>query len=276
MWFIIGLVGGVFVGYLWRGKSVPKSQLGSEKSAQPQQLYQEPEPEQNTEWEAKIKARSAAKRAENAAKPPHLRISYEGGSYGQPRDITIRRYDGYGYIDAWCHARNNYRTFMVERIAQAIDLSTGEVIPNVEVWLNETLAWLTDEERFVYKNTDLINIITHVARADGRFTAKEKRVIESALAEMGVCGALDPKELIATAAKEWGFPSKVEYGKSMRAYCANHPEHAEKLWCAMIDMAVVDKRLNRDEELAVLNMGKQLGYNQKAVEEKIAERMPSK
>jgi predicted DNA-binding transcriptional regulator YafY len=66
--------------------------------------------------------------ASAALKRKQLHIQYNGRGDGETseRDISPQRlvhYRDNWYLDAWCHSKNDYRTFAVERITQARTLS---------------------------------------------------------------------------------------------------------------------------------------------------------
>ena len=52
---------------------------------------------------------------------------YNGGKTDRRIDATRYIPEG-GYIEAWCHLRNEQRTFRVDRIQEAVDIDTGEIV----------------------------------------------------------------------------------------------------------------------------------------------------
>ncbi len=65
-------------------------------------------------------------------------IEYVNGSgESSRRRIHIQTYNGSPYLKAYCHLRNEPRTFRIDRIREAIALSSGEVINDLPGYLRE-------------------------------------------------------------------------------------------------------------------------------------------
>lgn len=92
-------------------------------------------------------------------------------------------------ILAYCYLREANRTFRLSRVARCIDLDTGELVEDVKTHLlriyHESPESIVDA--FLKTSMDKLRVITFIAKADGRFTAKEKAVFfdycQSALAD---------------------------------------------------------------------------------------------
>ena len=56
------------------------------------------------------------------------------------RRISAVSYDGYKYLNAFCHLRNGPRTFKIDQIKSCTDATTGEVIEDVQAYFNELYA----------------------------------------------------------------------------------------------------------------------------------------
>jgi len=53
------------------------------------------------------------------------------------RKISAVSYDGYKYLNAFCHLRNGPRTFKIGKIKSCTDAITGEVVEDVKEYFNE-------------------------------------------------------------------------------------------------------------------------------------------
>ncbi len=56
------------------------------------------------------------------------------------RQISAITYDGYKYLNAFCHLRNGPRTFKIDQIVNCTSTITGEVIEDIEAYFNEKYA----------------------------------------------------------------------------------------------------------------------------------------
>lgn len=99
------------------------------------------------------------------------------------RKITVKSAskapDGGLYLNAFCHDRQGNRTFLTSRIALLADADTGESHGNPLEYFLEKLK-NTDHAtlwRWFKAMKSEIAVLIYVARIDGRFTEKERRVI---------------------------------------------------------------------------------------------------
>ena len=106
-------------------------------------------------------------------------------SKGSPseRTITFRSISGhYGApetIGAYCHARERYRSFRVDRIQSMFDATTGEELDPIEhcIALHRNGA-LTIEDKVL---TRMMRIVTFMSRCDGHVPRSEVVAIEDIL-----------------------------------------------------------------------------------------------
>ena len=70
----------------------------------------------------------------------NLQIDYQDGAGSRTtRNIRVMKYgpwDGGAILWAYCNLRQANRTFRTDRIISCTDLDTGEIIENLEVWLD--------------------------------------------------------------------------------------------------------------------------------------------
>ncbi|WP_408583444.1 WYL domain-containing protein [Paraburkholderia tropica] len=78
-----------------------------------------------------------------------LRIAYiDANGEASERDIAVFRVDlRSGFIEAYCHLRNDRRSFYIDRIQSACDLSTGEIVEDVGSHLRSSRAFSTRAPR---------------------------------------------------------------------------------------------------------------------------------
>lgn len=116
------------------------------------------------------------------------------------RDISIKRaYDDNGKfaIDAHCHLRNAHRSFIEDRIKNAIDLDTGEVVNSVAQHA------ITQYENspagkmwgVIGQEINALYILIFVCRADGRMLRPERTIVADYLKTRYQDTAFDDTEL---------------------------------------------------------------------------------
>jgi hypothetical protein len=79
---------------------------------------------------------------EGMAVRAHLKLAYrDADGVLTDREVVVSKYfsDGDGYIEAFCKLRKDSRTFRIDRIKEAVDLDTGEVLPvsRMRSWLRK-------------------------------------------------------------------------------------------------------------------------------------------
>lgn len=84
-----------------------------------------------------------------------------------------------GLLFGFCELRNANRTFRFDRIQHAIDADTGEILPNLQAWLNQEYEALPIAalDRILSDHYDEIQILLYAAKADGAMRAAELQVI---------------------------------------------------------------------------------------------------
>ncbi|MCA3256288.1 WYL domain-containing protein [Bradyrhizobium sp.] len=112
-----------------------------------------------------------------------LYIEYEdAGGRRSERRITCRalakRPAGQTLI-AWCHERNAPREFRIDRIAEVVDLVTGELLDPAEVFGR----YIANASHFDRPDLDrIVRVLVFLARCDGRDHPSEWIAVEDAIA----------------------------------------------------------------------------------------------
>ncbi len=113
-------------------------------------------------------------------------IYTDGNQKTTKRRITTKRFgpNPYGKLDdflvlAFCHLRQENRTFATSRMRQLVNISTGEVAGDISAYLiglyEASPAGRT--VRLLKLLADEIMVLLFVARADGRMSPKEKEAL---------------------------------------------------------------------------------------------------
>lgn len=111
-----------------------------------------------------------------------LALHYRGAD-AEPtrRVITMQEYsaDPPGYLFAFCHLRNEVRTFRVDRIAQATAIDTGEIIKDVPAYLMAAYerSPIAGWARLLSEHILALRALVYLAKADGTFSTKERDLL---------------------------------------------------------------------------------------------------
>lgn len=111
-----------------------------------------------------------------------LKLTYrDSGGDLTDRTVDARECDTSdpaGYLIGHCHLRNAIRTFRLDRIQRAVDMETGEIIPDMTAYAARKYAEspIASLDGLLGEAADALRALFYVGKADGRFTAKEKRI----------------------------------------------------------------------------------------------------
>ena len=119
-----------------------------------------------------------------------LWIEYvDGQGAFSARQISVVRFepyiDGGLIVDAHCQARNGeMRTFLTTRVKQAVDVETGEAVPDLKQWLerrykNSPHARAT---RAIHERFGEIGTLTFIARLAGKMSRTQREIIAAYVA----------------------------------------------------------------------------------------------
>lgn len=131
----------------------------------------------------------------------NLRIDYlDGAGSRTSRDIRLMKYgawDGGAILWAYCNLRQANRTFRTDRISSCTDLDTGEIIGNLETWLDEKYQASPDRaiEKIIETSWDMLRVLYYVSKADGRVTQKERAIVRSAIRSISDHPDIDDKRI---------------------------------------------------------------------------------
>lgn len=131
----------------------------------------------------------------------NLRIEYQDGAGSRTtRDIRLMKYgpwEGGAILWAYCNLRQANRTFRTDRIVSCTDLDTGEIIENLESWLDGKYQASPDRslEKIIETAWDALRVLYYVSKADGRLTQKERAVVRDAVRSLSDHPAIDDKRI---------------------------------------------------------------------------------
>lgn len=131
----------------------------------------------------------------------NLSIEYRDGAGSlTKRDIRLMKYgpwEGGAILWAYCHLRQANRTFRTDRVISSVDLDTGEVIGNLEAWLDAKYQDSPDRaiEKIIETTWDAVRVLFYISKADGRLTQKERSILIDAIHSMSDHPAIDDKRI---------------------------------------------------------------------------------
>lgn len=79
--------------------------------------------------------RDLQKKSHRSPELPALEIHYTNASFNDSIRVVDRIRVENNLLIAFCHLRGESRTFRLDRIKQAVDINTGEVVENIERFL---------------------------------------------------------------------------------------------------------------------------------------------
>jgi hypothetical protein len=116
-----------------------------------------------------------------------LLIHYtDGNGKKTERRISTKEFDQNlegGLLIAHCHLRGATRTFRFDRINSCTDVTTGELITQPGIFLNEVYekSEAATLDKLANERADTIRSLLYVAKADGRMMSAEREIIAQAL-----------------------------------------------------------------------------------------------
>ncbi len=131
-----------------------------------------------------------------------LEITYTDANLNTTRrKITTREFDHSlygGVIIAWCHLRNAHRTFRFDRIKRAVDIETGEIIKDIRTYMQHRYDTSPEAKLDHVFDTSIqaVRALLYIAKADGRFTQREKEIYLSFMQRNGGTEILDMETMI--------------------------------------------------------------------------------
>jgi predicted DNA-binding transcriptional regulator YafY len=178
------------------------------------------------------------------------------------RSITTNFYttDAYngGEINAYCHLRNQTRTFYFDRIRRATEADrVNRAIPDLKKYLNTLYSESTQgkAELFFEEHSGAFGALFFIAKSDGAFREKEKIIIDLMCSIFGMTDSA-VRAYIVKQMTNWYTPSKVAYGKDLKELLAKPTLYRMRVIAAAKTMINSDKKITEAESAALARMQK--------------------
>lgn len=106
-------------------------------------------------------------------------------------------------LRAYCHERRAPRSFRSERIVEAIDMATGEVIEDMTAWLVDGAGEPSTPRQALQAAHDGLIVLTFLAKCDGKLHAAEMDVAREFVMEYDGGEGVDPEMLERHMLRMW-------------------------------------------------------------------------
>lgn len=215
------------------------------------------EPEEEPDWSTEEFKTAYRPRPVKA----QIKIRYtDSNGKRSERVVDVRECDTWapdGYLNGFCHTRGAIRTFRLDRIESAIDVETGELIHNLNDFADKKYeeSPVAAVDKLFEDHSDALRVLFYVAKADGKFTAKEKDIY------LDYCQKVHPDERLNTkvidSALKWvDVPTRHTY----KVICGRLSKVEESQKAAIINaaeaMIATQKTVSPEEGLALSYMKK--------------------
>lgn len=186
----------------------------------------------------------------------NLQIEYRDGAGSRTtRDIGLMKYgaaEGGAMLWAYCHFRQANRTFRTDRIITCIDLDSGEIINNLEVWLNEKYQASPDFaiENIIETTWDALRVLYYVSKADGRLTQKERGIVRNAVRSLSDHPGIDDGR-IDDMFNAIDNPTITAFKQAFGRLVKQNRQFAVKVASWSADMVATEKTISAAEQEAL-------------------------
>lgn len=186
----------------------------------------------------------------------NLGIEYSDGAGSVTRrEIRLMKYgpwEGGALLWAFCRLRQANRTFRTDRIISCTDIDTGEVIDDLENWLDDKYHQSPDRaiERIIESAWDALRILYYVSKADGRLTQKERAVVRDAVRSMSNHPSIDDTR-IDNMFDSIEAPSMMSFKQAFGRLISKDRQTAEDVVRWSEAMIATDKSVSAAEQEAI-------------------------
>lgn len=181
--------------------------------------------------------------------PANLRLTYrDGAGETTERTVSIDGYDGSCYLRGFCNLRGEQRTFRIDRIIDAIDTDTGEMVADVPAHLRNKYESAPERkvEQIFERHGDIINALLYAGKADGQLRREERAVICTAVRIMAKDQDL-PDDAINAQLNRLSVPTlqgfRLAVGRIMRA----NPKNLRFIYQAVQKIVATQKTVHAHE-----------------------------
>lgn len=176
------------------------------------------------------------------------------------RVCDFDRANANGYLNAFCEMRGAHRTFRLDRVQRAVDVSTGEVLASLHQHLLDlyNASPMRSLERFADAHGLQLDVLMYVARADGAFRKAEKEIVLRFARERISDARLTDDEILKLLT-DFGSSSLTAFRRDV-GKLTGLPETERQLMHALAaEMVATQKTVHPAEQDALLYLANRLG-----------------
>jgi hypothetical protein len=175
------------------------------------------------------------------------------------RAVSVTGYDGSAYLKGFCKLRNSNRTFRIDRILNAVNTETGEIIENIPDYL---LARYRQSPEYAIskvfkKHLDIIKVLFYVGKADGQLQVAERKIIYQTIRSIAKNKGLTDAD-IGKFFKKLKVPNLQKFKISFGRVCKNQPKQISQLYYTAKKIIATHKTRHTNEAEALEYMKKKM------------------
>lgn len=196
--------------------------------------------------------------------PANLQIKYEDAQGDLTERVIHLRFvaphDDTLMLRAHCDMRDDVRSFRADRVIEATDLDTGEVIDDFESWLREKSGMAADfegEDEEMPVIWRVARVLRCVGSADGQFRKDERRIASENLSGISGAGSisLEDADLLLS---QGGRPTRDDLVESLDVL-VDFPDVLIRLLPVAEQMVATQKVVHPDEASALAEIRARIG-----------------
>jgi hypothetical protein len=189
-----------------------------------------------------------------------LQLTYKD-SKGKTTDrpVSISEYDGSAYLKGVCNLSNSNRTFRIDRILNAIDTETGEIIDNVPDHLLDKYRQSPEYaiSKVFKKHLDIIKVLFYVGKADGQLRAAERKIIHQTIRSIAKNKELTDAD-IGKFLKKLKVPDLQGFKIAFGRVCKKQSNQTLQLYYTAKKIVATQKTIHANEAEALEYMKKRM------------------
>ncbi len=192
-----------------------------------------------------------------------LQLSYVDGYGGRTeRTVDVKQFGRCGpttLLIGHCRMRNATRTFRTDRIQRCVDVSTGEILTDVDAFLRRIYESSPERTRdqLLDAEYDVLRILLYVGKADGQLRKQEKQIIRDACVALAKDSRLTD-ELIDEVLASLDVPTLQAFKLAAGRLVGRSSEAKQALISAAVNMVGTQKTVHPAEQEALDYLRKKL------------------
>jgi len=192
-----------------------------------------------------------------------LQLDYiDGKGQRTNRTVDVRQFGRYGngcLLIGTCELRKATRTFRTDRIKECVDTETGELIENVQKYLENKYNSSPEAKmnNLLFDEFDTIRALYYIGKADGRLTKREITIIANTCRDMSNESKITD-EIVKKTITGLDIPSAQAFKMAITRISKDGMEKLERLHGAAKRIIETEKTIHSSEQEAIDYIEKRL------------------